>query len=191
MPNVTWLEPQNMVDILALNLIGVKNGMRIPGDLHIAILSPWISNIELQIGASAWHKRITIGHRERRIYLLHCLKQFLEASWAVDIGVLQYGDNYSASGLRKAWDSYAHERIFLNELRAHGAGIYLCANQHAKGIVTPLGCVTGSTNYTKSGMYLQSQNANYFPHSNPDYPSNCAQLLANIKDLDPYTGVLV
>lgn len=191
MPNVTWLEPHNMVDLLSLNLLSDRSGMRIPGNKHIAIISPWISDVELQVGPSVWHKNISTGNIERRMRLLPCLEMFLQAAWIVEVAVLKYGTTLSASGLKKPWDDYEYERRFLDAIRSRGAQIYLCPNQHAKGLVTPLGCVTGSTNYTRSGLYLQSQNTNYFPYSHPDYPSNCAQLLSRFATTNPYTKPLL
>ena len=54
---------------------------------------------------------------------------------------------------------------------------------HAKGVVTPLGIITGSTNITHSGLYAQSQNANYFAHGNADYAGNRTQLLGRYESL--------
>ena len=51
------------------------------------------------------------------------------------------------------------------------------------GVVTDLGLITGSTNYTHSGLHPQLQNANYFPaHDHLEYRANRATLLAY---LDP------
>jgi hypothetical protein len=44
--------------------------------------------------------------------------------------------------------------------------------------VTPLAIITGSTNLTASGLFAQSQNANYFAHNHPDYWGNRLQLMA-------------
>jgi len=61
--------------------------------------------------------------------------------------------------------------------------VFLVPDLHAKGVVTPLGIVTGSTNITHSGLYAQSQNANYFAHGNADYAGNRTQLLGRYEGL--------
>jgi hypothetical protein len=60
---------------------------------------------------------------------------------------------------------------------------------HAKGVVTPLGIITGSTNLTTSGLFAQSQNANYFAHDHADYAANRVQLLSRYAGINPATAV--
>src|SRR5207247_10826823 len=40
MPNVAWQEPQVIVDLLAMNLLAQENGMTLPGEHMIAVVSP-------------------------------------------------------------------------------------------------------------------------------------------------------
>ncbi len=47
MPNVTWQEPQILLDLLAVNLFAELNGLTLPGARHIAVITPWFSNVEL------------------------------------------------------------------------------------------------------------------------------------------------
>ncbi len=68
----------------------------------------------------------------------------------------------------------------------HVAAFQACPGfLHAKGVVTPLGIITGSTNITHSGLYAQSQNANYFAYGNADYAGNRTQLLGRYEGLAP------
>jgi hypothetical protein len=79
-------------------------------------------------------------------------------------------------------EDFGQERELLSSLHAAGTHVYLCPNLHAKGIVTPLGVITGSTNYTSTGLHLQMQNANYFAFDHPEYAANRATLLAYLDD---------
>ena len=97
--------------------------------------------------------------------------------------MLQYGK--SVSGLFKDASKHQHEIKFLKLILNYGANIYLCPDLHAKGIVTPLGIITGGTNYTHSGLYLQSQNSNYFAYNHPDFKTNRRQLLSKFNSIIP------
>ncbi len=61
--------------------------------------------------------------------------------------------------------------------------VFLVPDLHAKGVVTPLGIITGSTNITHSGLYAQSQSANYFAYDSADYAGNRTQLLGRYEGL--------
>jgi hypothetical protein len=183
MPNITWLEPQIVADLLAMNLYQDQNGMELPGEKEIAVVSPWLSNIELILRPSLWHQHLTVGHRESSLMLGDCLRRFCENYWKVHLAVLQFGK--SPSGLSKDVNKFDHERRFLREAMNFGAKVYLCSDLHAKGIVSPLAIITGGTNYTHSGLYLQSQNSNYFAFDHPDYSANRIQLLAKFSGIEP------
>jgi hypothetical protein len=55
--------------------------------------------------------------------------------------------------------------------------------------VTPLGIITGSTNLTNSGLFAQSQNANYFAHDHADYATNRVQLLSRYAGIAKATAI--
>ena len=186
MPNITWLEPQIMLDLLALNLYQDQNGLELPGEKELAVISPWLSNVELVLRPSVWHQNLTVGRRESSLTFADCLKQFCKANWKVHLAVLKYGESFS--GLTKDINKFGHERLLLREALKFGANVYLCPDLHAKGIVSPLAIITGGTNYTHSGLYLQSQNSNYFAFDHPDYATNRIQLLFKFSGVEPVKG---
>jgi len=59
--NVTWQEPQVLVDLLAMNLVADRNKMTLRGPRMIAVVSPWLSDVEIGLRAGAWHQQITVG----------------------------------------------------------------------------------------------------------------------------------
>jgi len=184
MPNITWQEPQIFVDLVAMNLVAAQNNMTLPGERRVAIVSPWLSDIELFLRPCSWHQQITSGEVDPHFNLFRSVSQFANAGWNVDIGVLKYGR--SPSGLSKDPNNFYHERQFLKRLLPlPGVNVYLFQDLHAKGLVTPLGIITGSTNVTRSGMYAQSQNANLFQWNHPDYEGNRAQLLSRFDSVTP------
>ena len=187
MPNVTWQEPQIMTDLLALNLYAFSSGLALPGPRELAIVSPWLSNIELAMRPGNWYQLLTLGETRPNPDLLTCVQVFRDNNWRVQLAVLAYGTTNTS--LAKRLEDYEAERRWLRLALELGAEIYLAPNLHAKGIVTPLGIITGSTNLTYSGLYAQSQNANYFPHDHPEYADNRAQLLGRINICDRATVI--
>ncbi|BBM87119.1 hypothetical protein [Candidatus Uabimicrobium amorphum] len=179
MPNVTWLEPKILLDILALNLYTAQNNLKMPNEKELFIISPWISNFELTVTPGVWHQQLTIGYRETSLRLLDLIYHFSKQKWKVHIAILKYG--FSKKGLSKDKEKYWHERTFLKKSLRYQASIYECPELHAKGVVTPLAIITGTTNYTHSGLYRQSQNANYFAFDHPEYNGNKIQLVAKLK----------
>lgn len=184
MPNITWQEPQIFVDLLAENYYADFNEIDLAGERKIAFVSPWISNVELAIRPNACHQNLTVGECASSINLSTCIKRFCEREWDVHIAVLKYGKSLS-SGLIKKASIFKHEIKFLKNIFNFGAKIYLCPDLHAKGVVTPLGIITGGTNITHSGLYFQSQNSNYFSYNHPDYESNRIQLMAKFTGTNP------
>jgi hypothetical protein len=148
------------------------------GATEIAVVSPWLSDVEITMRVGAWHQQLTSGDVDGQYTLESILKDFVSANWTVSVGVLAYGRN--PSGLTKDPHSYEHERRFLSRLLAAGVHVYFVPDLHAKGVVTPLAIITGSTNVTTSGLFAQSQNANYFAHDHPDYAANRIQLLSRL-----------
>jgi hypothetical protein len=186
-PNVTWQEPQVLVDVLALNLLAHRNGMRVPGQLHIAVLSPWLSDVEISMRAGSWHQQLTVGETDGQYSLASILADFRGSGWEVHVAVLAYGNN--PSGLVKEPSFYGHERDLLRRLVEKGVLVHLVPDLHAKGVVTPLAIVTGSTNLTSSGLFAQSQNANYFAHTHPDYAGNRVQLISRYAGVAPTSAI--
>ena len=176
MPNVAWQEPQVIVDLLAMNLLAQENGMNLPGEHMIAVVSPWFSDVEISLRPGPWYQQLTIGESRTSCGLQTCLSTFCGSGWEVHIAVLAYGHN--PCGIVKEAAKFGGERRLLRQLVAVGAKIHLVPDLHAKGIVTPLAIVTGSTNLTNSGMFAQGQNANYFASTHPDFEANRIQLLA-------------
>lgn len=179
MSNVTWQEPQILADLLSLNLYASDSGLDIPGQRELALISPWLSNIELAMKPGPWYHLLTVGETKPQTNLLSCVRAFREHEWRVQLAVLTYGTVNTT--MPKLAQDFESERRWLREAMAVGTEVYLVPHLHAKGIVTPLGIITGSTNLTYSGMYLQSQNSNYFAHSHPDYEGNRLQLLSTLR----------
>jgi hypothetical protein len=178
MPNITWQEPQILADILALSLYAAANGQPCPNDRIVALISPWLSNIEITLRPGPWYQLLTMGVSDDNPSLLGCVRSFRKLNWTVRIGVLRYGVDQEISKPPAAFD---YERRWLRQALDDGAEVYLVPNLHAKGIVTPFGIVTGSTNLTHSGVYVQSQNANYFSCAHLEYLGNRQQLLAFLR----------
>jgi hypothetical protein len=179
MPNVTSIEPQVLLDLLALNLYHEESGGTLAAHPSIALISPWLSDVELSLRPSAWQSRLGAVQRDSGLRLGDCLRRFCAKDWNVQVAVLKYGQ--SPSGLSKASNSHLHERQLLRGLKAAGARVFLCPDLHAKGIVTPLGVISGSTNYTHSGMHLQMQNANFFAFDHPDFETNRRSLMLHLR----------
>jgi phosphatidylserine/phosphatidylglycerophosphate/cardiolipin synthase-like enzyme len=177
MPNVTSIEPQVLVDLLALTLQDVD--LNCTAEAEIAVISPWLSDVELSLHPSGRHARLSGAHDASSLHFSECLQRLAQLGCSVRIGVLKYGASFA--GFSKDPQKFSHERYVLTALLQAGAEIFLCPNLHAKGIVTPLGVITGTTNYTHSGLHLQNQNVNYFAFDHPDYAKNRAQLLANLQ----------
>lgn len=186
MPNVTWQEPQALVDLLAINLFAHRNEMAFPGPRQIAIVSPWLSDVELALRPGAWHQHLAVGDAHSSFTLVDALRAFCEEGWQVEVAVLSYG---LAPPIPKDPTKFSGERQFLTRLLEAGASVYFVPGLHAKGIVTPLGIITGSTNLTSSGLFAQSQNANYFAHDHPDYVANRVQLLGRFAGIPLATSI--
>ena len=183
MPNITWQEPQVIVDLLAMNLLADQNGMNLGSEREIAVVSPWLSDVEIALRPGPWYQQLTVGEKITSSSLHTSLATFCRRGWDVHVAVLAYGNN--SSGIVKQPDKFISERNFLKKLIVLGAKIHLVPNLHAKGIVTPLAIVTGSTNLTNSGLYAQAQNANYFAFSHQDFYANRVQLLATYQHVMP------
>jgi len=183
MPNITWQEPRVIVDLMALNLIAEKNNMTLPGPKTLAIISPWLSDFEIAMRPGPWFQQLTVGEYDNNVSLSNCLKVFNEAGWRVIIAVLAYGR--SPSGLTKVKENFWVERNLLRKAISLGSEIYLITDLHAKGVITPLAIITGSTNLTHSGLYAQFQNANYFPHDHPEYAGNLSHLMNLFQGITP------
>ena len=179
MPNVTAMEPQILVDLLALAVEDAQ--VRAPAArAMVAVISPWLSDVELTLLPSNRHGALGGGNEAVPLGFGQCLERLCNLGCDVHIGVLAYNEMFQ--GLRKEAAKFSHERAVLRGLLVAGAKVYLCHNLHAKGIVTDLGLITGSTNYTRSGVFLQMQNANYFAYDHSEYRSNKATLMAYLTD---------
>jgi hypothetical protein len=187
MPNVTWQEPQILVDLLAMNLLADENGMVLGSPRRVSVVSPWFSEVELFLRPGPWHTHLQIERSAGTYSLNRILSRFLARGWTVEVAVLAYGTN--PSGLTKDPAAHSRERDVLRYLFGQGATIHLVPDLHAKGVITPLGLVTGSTNLTRSGLFLQAQNANYFPFDNPDYEANAVQLRSRYDSVSAATSV--
>jgi hypothetical protein len=187
MPNVSWQEPIVLMDVLAMSLYADASGKRLGGPKELTIVSPWLSDVDLAATAGTWWdpRSVSSDNWPVRITLSRCLQAFLCREWRVSIAVLQYGS--SACGIVKERVRFVTEWEFLRRMSQSGAQIYLVPNLHAKGLVTPLAVLTGSTNFTRSGLYLQSQNANYFAWNHVEFEPNRRQLLSSFQHLCPIT----
>jgi hypothetical protein len=188
MPNITWQEPQVIIDLLAMNLLADQNGMNLGSNREIAVVSPWLSDVEIVLRPGPWYQQLTVGEKTTTSNLHNSLAVFCQRGWDVHIAVLAYGVN--SSGIVKAPEKFVSERSFLGKLIGLGAKVHLVSNLHAKGIVTPLAIITGSTNLTNSGLYAQGQNANYFAFSHPDFHANRVQLLAKFQHVLPAQSIV-
>ncbi len=187
MPNVSWQEPQVLVDVLAINLLSDENGMQIPGSRRVSVVSPWFSEVELSLRPGPWHRHLQIEHSAASYNLSRILQRFLDRKWRVDVAVLAYGKN--PCGITKEAVAHFREREVLRRLMDLGANIHLVPDLHAKGVVTPLGLITGSTNLTNSGLFLQAQNAMYFAHDHAEFPQNEIQLRARFDYVQKATDI--
>jgi hypothetical protein len=187
MPNITWQEPQVIVDVLAMNLLADQNGMNLGSSREIAVVSPWLSDVEIALRPGPWYQQLTIGEKINTSSLHNSLATFCQRGWDVHVAVLAYGMN--SSGIVKPPDKFSSERSFLRKLIGLGAKVHLVPNLHAKGIVTPLAIITGSTNLTNSGLYAQGQNSNYFAFKHPDFYANRVQLLAKFQHVPPAQSI--
>jgi len=182
LPNVTWLEPQILTDLLALNIYAAENGLSVGGERRVALVSPWLSDIEMTLGPSVWHQYLNLGRFHAPLRMRDALTRLVQTGWVVDIAVLKYGE--SSCGLVKDPNKFHHEREFLKQCFINHVRVRLCSNLHAKGVVSPLGIITGGTNYTRSGLYLQAQNSNYFSHDHIEFAANRKQLLSYCDNTD-------
>jgi hypothetical protein len=188
MPNVSWLEPQNLADLLAMNLFAARSGMDLGEDnKKIGILSPWFREFDLTLSPTGWHQQLKTGEFERKATFQDCLHTALDDGWKLSIAVLPYDDSASLS---KPRNNYKAERKILHGLREKGASVFLVDNLHAKGIISPLAVVSGSTNYTHGGMHYQLQNSIYFSNSSSEYASTKRQLETHFCN-DPFLGTLI
>lgn len=186
MPNVTWQEPQVLIDLLAMNLFAAENGMELPGPRELAVVSPWLTDVEIELRPGPWHQQLAVGEAPDALSLSRCLSEFRRLGWLVEVAVLAYGTH--TGGLFKEADKYPSEVRLLRALEREGVRLYQVPGLHAKGVVTPLAIITGSTNLTHGGLYAQAQNANYFAHTHPDYQANRTQLLSCFRSLSPATA---
>lgn len=180
MPNVSSIEPQILVDLLALTLRNFESNAENPNQTEIVVVSPWLSDVELALHPSGRHGQLGAAPEAARLRFGECLRRFCENGCDVRIGVLKYGQSFS--GLRKEAKNFTHERNLLKLLLDSGSKVYLCPDLHAKGVITPLGVITGSTNYTHSGLHLQRQNALFFAFDNPEYASSRRSLLTHLNE---------
>jgi hypothetical protein len=187
MPNVTAIEPQVLLDLLALTLKDFEFGGAPPAETEIAVISPWLSDVELSLSPSGRHGCLGSPSDANTLRLGECLRRFCELGCPVRIAVLAYGAEFA--GLVKDPRKYSHERAVLNSLLGAGAEVHLCPGLHAKGIVTPLGAITGTTNYTHSGLHLQRQNALYFAFNHAEYGATRQSLLANFRPQTRATNI--
>jgi phosphatidylserine/phosphatidylglycerophosphate/cardiolipin synthase-like enzyme len=178
MPNVSWQEPQILLDLLAMNLYAEKNGMQLGGPKEVVVVSPWLSDVEILLRPGTWHQQLTLGEVDTHCTLRHALGEFLRRGWKVSVAVLAYG----AAGLFKKSQEFRRERELLRALQQQGALVYLIPDLHAKGLVTPLAILTGSTNLTKAGLFAQSQNASFFSHDHLEYSGNRTTLLGKLQN---------
>jgi hypothetical protein len=179
MANVTAMEPQVLVDLLALNLEHAQLVTLPQAQRSITVISPWFTDMELSLHPSGHHASLGSKRGAQSMQLSEVLKWFCRQGWQVNIAVLRYGESYS--GLRKDPALFSRELEVLRGLIGAGASVFLCPSLHAKGIVTPLGAVTGTTNYTHSGLHLQMQNAYYFSLNHEDFSKTRTQLLAFLR----------
>jgi hypothetical protein len=152
MPNVAWQEPQALIDLLAVNLYAAETGMRLPGPREVGVVSPWLGDVELELRASPWHLQPSLARTDLALALTDCLGRFLDLGWSVEVAVLGYGT--SPAGMSKPKEKFQAEVRLLRGLLGRGATVWLAPTLHAKGVVTPLGIITGSTNLTQSGLFL-------------------------------------
>lgn len=176
MANVTAMEPQVLVDLLALNLEHSRLLSLPAAQRNVTVVSPWLTDMELELHPSGHHASLGSRSSLQSYHLSEALHCFCREGWCVNVAVLRYGESYC--GLRKDPLLFPREIGVLRHLLAAGANVFLCPGLHAKGIVTPLGVVAGTTNYTHSGLHLQMQNAYYFPYNHQEFAKTRSQLLS-------------
>ena len=170
------MEPQVLIDLLALNLEHAQLVSLPQEQRSVTVISPWLTDMELSLHPSGHHSSLGSKGNAQSMQLSEALRWFCTKGWQINLAVLRYGESYS--GLRKDPSLFSREIAVLRSLKSVGATVFLCPGLHAKGIVTPLGAVTGTTNYTHSGLHLQMQNAYYFPFNHTEFAKTRTQLLA-------------
>lgn len=173
------MEPQVLVDLLALNLEHSRLISLPEAQRSITVISPWLTDMELELHPSGHHSVLGVRSDSRAYHFSEALIAFCRAEWCVNVAVLRYGESYC--GLKKSPSLFSREVSLLRRLLTAGANVFLCPGLHAKGIITPLGVVTGTTNYTHSGLHLQMQNAYYFSYNHAEFTKTCANLLSVLR----------
>ena len=144
-----------------------------PGSL--TIISPWISNVAYYLGSSG----LTVGipaiafGRSDVVRLLDFVKYLREDHRSqVRLATLKPSpEKYSNDVAQLVW-----ELRFLLDATEHGAKIYFYSYEgdvrkimHPKFLLTSLGVVFGSFNFTKSGRYWNIEDGNYSSALSPVY----------------------
>lgn len=142
---------------------------------YLTIVSPWISNVAYYLGSSG----LTIGiptiafGRSDVVRLLDVIKYLGEDPRSkVRLAALKPSlEKYSNDAPQQIW-----ELRFLLEASEHGAKIYFYSSEgdvrkimHPKFLLTSLGIVFGSFNFTKSGRYWNIEDGNYSSVLSPVY----------------------
>jgi hypothetical protein len=141
----------------------------------LTIISPWISNIAYYLGSSGLNigiPAIAFG-RSDVVRLLDFVKYLREDHRSqVRLATLKPSPvKYSNDVPPQVW-----ELRFLREASEHGAKIYFYSSEadihkimHPKFLLTSLGVVFGSFNFTKAGRYGHIEDGNYSSAVSPVY----------------------
>jgi len=142
---------------------------------YLTIVSPWISNVAYYLGSSGLTvgiPAIAFGRRDvvRLLDVIEYLQQ--DPRSQVRLATLKPSPNkYSGDVIQQVW-----ELRFLLEACERGAKIYFYSSErdirkimHPKFLLTSLGVVFGSFNFTKSGRYWNIEDGNYSSTLSPVY----------------------
>jgi hypothetical protein len=162
-----------MYDLALLLGEATKVSAGTPGTL--TVISPWISNVAYYLGSSGLMvgvPAIAFG-RSDIVRLLDFVRYLLEDHRSqVQLATLKPSpDKYSNDLAQLIW-----ELRFLLQASEYGARTYFYSHEgdvrkimHPKFLLTSLGVVFGSFNFTKSGRYWNIEDGNYSSALSPVY----------------------
>jgi hypothetical protein len=181
-----------MYDLALLLGEATKVSAGSPGSL--TIISPWISNVAYYLGSSG----LTVGipaiafGRCDVVRLLDFVK-YLQGDYRSQVKLatlMPSPDKYSNDVAPLIW-----ELRFLLEALEHGAKVYFYSDEgdirkimHPKFLLTSLGVVFGSFNFTKSGRYWNIEDGNYSSALSPVYfekKQRVEEIIAKCKEATP------
>lgn len=160
-------------DLLLLVGEASKVGMGIPGG--VTVISPWISNLPYYLGASGLTlavPNVEFGKSDS-VDLLQVIRTIMQDGRSnIKIATLEPStEKYGGDSFYQVW-----ELRFLVQVAESGGRIYFYKSAqgerkilHPKFLLTSLGVVFGSFNFTRAGRYSNIEDGNYASSTSPVY----------------------